>query len=407
MIVLPNIEHAIGGKPWWSALAPQGNPLIKDLGNCYSLLTFLWRAPPKEHVAQVFIDVWSLTPHATQGPTEMINYPATNVWYWQVCVASDWRGSYFFVPVACRQSRPQQFSARRRWWIALLEQYGQADTLSLLPPYQLSGHRWISQLDLGETKPLMSSSTPPIETFNWCSQQLEQTRKVWLYQAKKLNDSSLPDLVILLDGRYWAQSLDIVGSLTQMSSIGELRPALYVFIDAVDATSRYRDMTCNPTFWQALTTELLPQLALKYSFTDKPERSLVIGQSLGGLAACFAGLFFSHRFGQVISLSGSFWWRDDVRGSLLEMIVKAPSSAKGQFHIGIGCYEDEMQADNKAMADALIQAGHQVKYHQFRGGHDWVCWRQAILRALSEPSDIRTDSQFIGGQSRHKHHELS
>lgn len=43
-------------------------------------------------------------------------------------------------------------------------------------------------------------------------------------------------------------------------------------------------------------------------FSDRADRTVVAGQSFGGLASMFAALYWPQRFGCVLSQSGSYWW---------------------------------------------------------------------------------------------------
>ncbi len=43
-----------------------------------------------------------------------------------------------------------------------------------------------------------------------------------------------------------------------------------------------------------------------------------------------------------------------------------------------------MIEDNRAIHAALAAAGHRVRYREYRGGHDWLCWRDGLLDGLSQ-----------------------
>lgn len=84
--------------------------------------------------------------------------------------------------------------------------------------------------------------------------------------------------------------------------------AVYLLIDAIDTHHRSRELTCNADFWLAVQQELLPQVRAVTPFSDDAGRTVVAGQSFGGLSALYAGLNWPTRFGCVLSQSGSFWW---------------------------------------------------------------------------------------------------
>ena len=47
-------------------------------------------------------------------------------------------------------------------------------------------------------------------------------------------------------------------ALTSLTSRQQLRPAVYVLIDAIDTAHRARELPCNADFWLAVQQELLP-----------------------------------------------------------------------------------------------------------------------------------------------------
>jgi enterochelin esterase family protein len=199
-------------------------------------------------------------------------------------------------------------------------------------------------------------------------------------------------LVLLLDGHYWARQMPIFPVLDAMTAADELPPALYVLIDAIAPEHRTRELPCNPAFWMAVQEELLPELRALEPFTSDPRRTVVAGQSFGGLSAMYAALRWPERFGRVLSQSGSFWWPESdpgQRGGWLARELRAGlcSGHVLEVDMEVGCYEDDMKLDNRAMRDALAASGHRVHYGEFRGGHDWYCWRDGLLQGLARLLD--------------------
>src|SRR5690606_27246504 len=75
--------------------------------------------------------------------------------------------------------------------------------------------------------------------------------------------------------------------------------------DLRDLAARDADLTANP----ALVDDLHRLICTSpVPVTDDPERTLIQGSSLGGLAALFAQCIAPDRFGASVCQSGSFWW---------------------------------------------------------------------------------------------------
>jgi len=82
-------------------------------------------------------------------------------------------------------------------------------------------------------------------------------------------------------------------------------------IDDSIPSARRTELPCNIPFADFLAKELVPWSREKYHTTHEAAKTVVAGSSFGGLAAVFAGLRHPEVFGNVVSLSGSFWWKPD------------------------------------------------------------------------------------------------
>lgn len=403
----------IGTERWWHDVAMQGTPLQHYSPDGQQvLLSFLWRTQPGQPAcAAVYIDMYSHTPHPTDRLTSLQQIENTGVWVWQTTVPADWRGSYFLMPVTLADLPPQPDAAVnhrmqiRRWWINCMQRCAQADPLNRIASHAGAWGTALSQIQLAAATPYVewllvdhqkkSELQGQLQVLRWRSQLLQNQRDVWCYATASNADSheacnDLP-LVILLDGQYWASNMPIFAPLDALTNKGQLPPAVYVLIDSVSPEQRGQELPCNALFWQAVQQELLPMVQALHPVTDNPEKTIVAGQSFGGLAAMYAGLHRPQRFGAVISQSGSFWWQDDhsynheqhETGWLTQQVQQGVVCGQPlNIFQEIGCYEDSMLQGNRILRDALMNAGHQVFYQEFRGGHDWICWRDGLLQGL-------------------------
>lgn len=411
----PLLQRADLGSPdWWQAVQQTGTPLIQAMDEASDQVFFLWRDPqggPQDSACQqVYIDVYSHTPHPLKQLSSLQRIGQSDVWCWQTVLPKDWCGSYFLLP-AEQQHLPPSGATRaqmRQWWTELMAARAQSDSLNPLPTHSNGSGVSLSRLQLSQalqhavwqqleadfendsrnSKALRGQ----LQTLRWNSSRLHTDRTVWLYRTQGKNadtvDSNLP-LVLLLDGQYWAQHMPLFPALDELSARGDLPAALYLFIDAVNHTQRASDLPCNADFWLAVQQELLPQACALQAFSADPRRSLVAGQSYGGLAAMYAAWHWPQRFGLVLSQSGSFWWPDanetGDQGWLTRQ-VRSGSVTPGSLHVWmeVGCYETDMTGVNQAMCAALKSAGHPISYREFRGGHDWICWRNGLLSGLCD-----------------------
>lgn len=406
-----------------------GAPLLDDIGDGKVCVSFLWRDPhgdeTRSPLRAVYIDVNSVTDHHSPQPQTLVRSPGSDIWLWQVELVHNWRGSYCLMPATAQQlagdfgSGDEQGRRRQREWWRSLFPLAQGDPLNprrarrdgslsaLHLPAAPAQPGW-EAFDRGDD----AMSDAAVEELSWHSPSLGVSRPVWLHAcgAVSAQDAVQRPLVVLLDGQRWQQDLPVHAALAAATQSGRLPPALYLFVDAVDGARREQDQACSPAFWQALRDELLPQVAARAAFSTAPERRVVAGQSLGGLAALYAGLN-DYGFGALLSQSGSFWWpylpllaapfgqrctrKPGSRGLLCEQLEQGllPATPRLRVWLEVGSREDVMIDLNETLRDALRARGHAVHWREFEGGHDALCWRGGLVDGLTWLlSDNETDN---------------
>nr|WP_246584635.1 enterochelin esterase [Yersinia kristensenii] len=405
-----------GSESWWQQIAQWGTPLVEPVAAGKVKLTFLWREPPVKAggtaYSRVYIDVNGVTDHHSPNPETLQRLGQSNVWYWQTEVESDFRGSYSFIPVVeehclnLPEGTPQERrQAQRNWWLSLMD-LAENDPFNPTAPHYSYRGKPLSAVHLADALPQtawqpidagqkLPTAPKRLQRISWNSALLGNSRNVWIYHTLGAEDKTERPLAILLDGQYWAHGQSIFGVLDSETDAGRLPASVYVLIDIIDQPHRAVELPCNQDFWQALQTELLPQVALLQPFTDKASRTLVAGQSFGGLAALYAGLHWPQRFGCVLSQSGSFWWPDvdnfkaltagtaERQGWLTEQVYQGVGAGHPlDIFMEAGRREDVIYQVNEAMSEALRQAGHRLHYRVYSGGHDALCWRGGLIDGL-------------------------
>lgn len=401
----------LGADAWWECVRQAGTPLCRPLDGGEMEVSFLWRDPmggaAQSDYRRVYLDVYSHTPHPTEELTGMQRLADSDAWLWQTRLPDDWCGSYFLMPATSHDMPPEpvQRGALRNWWIGLMATNARADPLNRLPSHHGAWGLPLSTIRLpnAAVHPAWDTPSAPLrgslQQRRWRSARLDNARAVWIYTSAGATAGAAEDLplVILLDGHYWARHLPLLGALDALTAGAVLPPAVYLLVDALDARRRASELPCNAQFWLALQEELLPQVHAVQAFTSAASRTVVAGQSFGGLAAVYAALHWPARFGLALSQSGSFWWpgthkesptdgvEADTPGWLTRQVDAGLGAGSGvRILLEVGCYETDMLAANRAMRDALQAAGHAPAYREFRGGHDWICWRDGLLSGLSQ-----------------------
>ena len=319
----------------------------------------------------------------------------TNVWCWSISLSANWRGSYCFIPsdrndifASLAPGETPDRTVLREGWRQLLPQ-AIADPLN---PQSWQGGRGhaVSALEMPDAPVQPGWDRPenpdsPAVCLQWHSDRLGNTRRVWVFTTGEANPQERP-LAILLDGQFWAHSLPVWPALTSLTHRGQLPPAVYLLIDAIDTPHRSHELPCNADFWLAVQQELLPLVKTTTPFTDDPQRTVVAGQSFGGLASLYAGLNWPERFGCVLSQSGSYWWPHrggHQDGVIIEQLKAGTVSVQGlRIVLEAGTREPIIFRANQALFAQFPSAPQSIFWRQVEGGHDALCWRGGLMQGL-------------------------
>lgn len=225
------------------------------------------------------------------------------------------------------------------------------------------------------------------------SEILGNGRHVWVYTPPGYTpEGEPPDLMVQLDGETYTDLVSVPTILDELISGGRIPPAVAVLLDNVDHETRMREYGCNPRFVEFLTEELLPWVRERYRVACEPGRTLVSGSSMGGLAAAYAGLLRPDAFGKVLSQSGSYWWKPEGEREhewLARQFAESPR-VPVRFYLEVGVRELATPPENgptqvvvnRHMRNVLRAKGYDVRYSEFDGDHDWVCWKATLADGL-------------------------
>ncbi|EJB8472555.1 enterochelin esterase [Citrobacter freundii] len=387
----------MGSEAWWQS--KNGPEWVREDSGDYRV-TFWWRDPQgtEKHstIRRVWVYITGVTDHHQNAvPQSMQRIDGTDVWCWSISLNARWRGSYCFIPstrddifATLNAGAPPDRTLLREGWRQLLPQ-AIADPLN---PQSWQGGRGhaVSALEMPDApvQPGWDSPQPPDSPalcLQWHSERLGNTRRVWVFTTGEANPGERP-LAVLLDGQFWAHSMPVWPALTSLTRQHLLPPAVYLLIDAIDTPHRSRELPCNADFWLAVQQELLPLVNATAAFSDDPQRTVVAGQSFGGLSSLYAGLNWPERFGCVLSQSGSYWWPHRAGhqdGVVIEQLRAGTLSAQGlRIVLEAGIREPIIFRANQALFAQLPYAPRSIFWRQVEGGHDALCWRGGLMHGL-------------------------
>lgn len=300
---------------FWRQLAAEGAPLIepdKEKVN-FSLATFLWRGAEETKSVSVQIAVDG----SGEDEHDMTCLQDTNLWYATFRLRNDYRAVYSFVvndSLDAEQAIKKHDPLNAKTFIEPKDEerpdHAEDDIESVVALPAAPAQTWAT--------PRREIAQGSVERHLFYSQLLGNERRVWVYTPPQYKASGVSyGALVILDGRFFNFAIRAPTILDNLLADEQIRPFVAVMVDNPGATwqesmtIREKEMSCHPPFANFLAQELIPWLRQTYHLTTDPMQTIVAGGSAGGLAAAFTALQHPHAFGNILALSGSFWWRPE------------------------------------------------------------------------------------------------
>lgn len=379
---------------FWQEVSKQGAPLVEPIKgeSGYVWLTFLWRA--KEETKNVVI--WSdLGNWQNLDTLQMTRLPDTDLWYKTYRVRNDANDARFAYRLTVNDSLlPFGSEARAKQKTVFLPDPLNPRQFDFFKPTIWSMVEFPSapSLDLIKRNPEIPKSQG-VRT-NFTSKILNNEHRVWIYTPPGYKAEGKPyNLLLLFDGSGYVSLIPAPVVLDNLLAKNQIPPTVAVLVDSGGGEARDRELTCNPQFVEFIVKELLPWVREKYHVTSNPKQITVGGASYGGLAAAYIAFKHPEIFGNVLSQSGSFWWKPDSDAEyewLTRQFLTSPKLPI-RFYLQIGLLENLSPARpdsptnliaNRHFRDVLQAKGYSVRFHEINGGHDFFPWQATLADGL-------------------------
>jgi enterochelin esterase family protein len=379
---------------FWAEAAERRTPLVEPLEGepGHRVVTFLWR--DRGGTREVVLLANKLTDPSVWDRSVLERLPGTDVWHRSYRLRADWRGSYHLAPddQPARARPPAAATGPARRWRGRAA-HAVPDPLN---PARFPGPDGLPELSVAELpgappQPWWESrpGVPAGEVSpHWLEgEQLGAARRVWVYTpAGHVPGAHALPVAVLLDGAQWTGRLAAPATLDNLIAAGRIPPLIALMPDAGDTATRWRELACSEAFLAFLTGELLPWATGRWGISADPADTLIAGASLGGLTALFAGLRAPARFGCVLAQSASLWWpaREEFAadsGRLIREFATAPRQPLRIF-LEVGLQEWIPLPLHRHLRDVLDAKGYDLRYREYHGGHDALCWRGGLADGL-------------------------
>jgi enterochelin esterase-like enzyme len=349
-----------------------GTPLIEAVpgDDRYSLVTFLWFGSAGTRNVAIVNGINGAEPAKNQ----MIPVLDTDVWYRTYEIRNDARFTYALSPDDPLQSLLDPARGPAKF---------QGDPLN---PHRFPGI-YSSYVEL----PGAPQESWLVHVAGQAAGKVEERgfrdRKVWVYTPPgfSVTGERYP-LLVMLDGPAYVSLVPLPVMLDNLIAAKSIPPIVAVF---VGTTNRGAELQCSADFSNFVAKELIPWARQDFHAANDPARTIIGGSSLGGLAASYAALTHGDVIGNVLSLSGSYWWtpKDDAEPEwLTRQFVESPKLPL-RFFVSVGSMEERASqlVTNRHFRDVLSAKGYAIRYHEFNGAHDYLNWRGSLVDLLLTP----------------------
>jgi len=395
---------------FWARMQKEGTPLIeKRRGSPRDYwVTFLWRGGRGLRS----VGLRSALAGFVAAESELTRLPHTDVWFRTYPVRDDFRDWYqFAVNEPLRPARnPEEEAHREKRWrpdplnpkvIDYSRNLENADDL----PRDLRAIRSLLELPRAprhrELSPSPHVEGGRLEEHRFRSRILKNERKLWVHVPAGLEPGRTDlRLAVFFDGFVYAHVLAGPTILDNLVASRRIAPVLSVFL-GWSMTGRSPELCLpSPPFGRFLVEELLPWIGRKYHIHPRPERTMLVGVSCGGLSALHWATEYPNHFRLVLSQSGSFQSPDfgqfpfgvgpgEEPGRLIRTMMSRPRR-RLRVWMEAGLLEGNyvlpggvtLLAANRHLRDVLRLKGFDVQYREFSGGHCPECWRESLVDGL-------------------------
>ena len=324
---------------FWQEISKQGAPLIELISgdDDFRLVTFLWHAKQEIKNAVILGGVAGFEFEQNQ----MDRLRDSDLWFKTYRVRNDARFTYTLAAndslIPLNRVDPKDMQALMQRFAAF-----KVDPLNPrrvgFPPQsfvELPGaplQPWIAKRD-----------DVPAGKFEWKkfkSTILNNERSVGIYTPPGYKTDDMPyGLLVLLGADMVGVPTPVI--LDNLLAKHLLPPLVAVVIGEATTTSFFLEMPCNADFAEFLAKEIVPWVRQNYHATTDPKQTVVTGASYGGLASSFAAYRHPEIFGNVLSQSGSYWWKPDDATEhewLVKQFVTSPKLPV-RFYLDVGLLE--------------------------------------------------------------------
>lgn len=380
------VREIEGGKPnalheFWRDVERAGTPLVESHPHRdSSRITFVYRGAPDVRSVRVSSGLNAMLVDGIEEDFgalgRMQRLPDTDVWHLSLAVGNDVRVSY-------RLEVTTSDSAAS----------GQLDPLNprIYRPDRAALRASLLELPDAPPQPWHART----EAGSWRQRKVADSRGsendvfVYLPAGFDVHRAEPYPVLIGLDSYSFGVGMPGALLLDHLAATGAIPPMVMLAanmprgdgLDQMELTAVY------------VVDSLLPRLRAEFNLASDPRRIVISGTSRRGLVAAYVAYARPVSVGNLLSLSGSFYWKPEgeVEYEWLARRFATDSVRPLRVFLAAGKLETVvtptnrghyMVATNRNLRNVLAARGYDLEYWEFAGAHSDLSWQDALARGL-------------------------
>jgi enterochelin esterase-like enzyme len=252
-----------------------------------------------------------------------------------------------------------------------------------------------------------SAPSGTIDTLRVQSAAFGEERHVRIYFPAGFGRDRRYPLLIVHDGDDFVVHAGLATILDNLIHRGDVPPVIAALTQAHDRIAEYTGDSRHEDF---VARDLLSTLRARLPLREDPAGVVLVGASLGAVAALSTAWRHGSTVGGLILLSGSFIFdrhllreRDSLFAKIADFIDRLrqdPRDLPRRIFVSCGVYEG-LVGQNRALVDFLRQRGRAVRFREPHDAHHWQNWRDqmraGLMWTLPEPRPVRYQQESSEG----------
>lgn len=368
---------------FWTRAAGEGTPVVETLRDApgHSLVSFVFRGDPETRAVRLESNLNALlidgieTDLSSLGSLRRI--PGSDVWYRSFRLRNDLRVPYRF-EVIRGDSTPHR----------VLDPSNPV----VWEPEESSLAASVLELPGAPPQPWRASSS---EEGDWDEWEFEggpdAGRTVYIYKPLGW-DVERPDpypVLVGLGAYGHGIGMRVDRIVDHLVWNGRLAPLVVALADLEPGSEETRYEATA----EFVVERFLPWLRDRYGVTTDPRDVVVSGTSRRGMVASLVAARRPDAVGNVLSLSGSFYWRPpgEVEYGWVPRLYATTERRPIRFFVAAGELETVVTprnaghylvGTNRHFRDVLASAGYRLAYREFNGVHSELNWQDWLAEGL-------------------------